>query len=112
MSTKATPEQKRRCPVTTLLTSDELTGTQKALVITGILLTICAVAVFIWMIVRAGMHGSASGVVMMSGVVLFAVGFLYFTLARINNPGRAWLFLYISVPIAVAAVIISLYLPR
>lgn len=78
--------------------------------ITGIVLTLCAVAVFIWLITKALAIGDARGIVMMSSFILFATGLLYFFLARINNPRRAWTMLYITIPLAVGAFVVSLYL--
>ena len=47
---------------------------------------------------------------MASSFVLFAIGILYFALMRPYAPRRAWLFLYIAIPIAVAAFVVSLFI--
>ncbi len=103
-------KEKQRYPIITLLRNDELTKGQKAGVYIGLILTLCAIGVFIWIIVSASKSHSPRGIVMASSFILFAVGFLYFFLARINNPKRAWIFLYLTIPLAVGAFIISLYL--
>lgn len=107
---KTTVEQRLSSPIASLLSDDQISPAQKAGIWTGIILTLCAVAVFIWLIVRASSIGDVRGIVMMSSFILFAVGLLYFLLARINNPKRAWVMLYITVPLAVAAFVLSLYL--
>lgn len=107
---KTTDKERREAPVLSLLRGDQISSGQKAGVWAGIILTLCAIAVFIWLIVRAAGAGDARGIVMMSSFILFAAGFLYFFLARVNNPKRAWTMLYITVPLAVAAFVVSLYL--
>lgn len=102
--------KKERLPILSLLRGPELTAGEKTGIWIGLILTMCAVAVFIVLIVKASHDGSVRGIVMASSFILFAIGLLYFFLARINNPRRAWVFLYISVPLAVAAFVISLYL--
>ena len=97
-------------PVASLLKGSQISSGMKTGIWIGIILTACAIAVFIWMIVRAAQAHDPGGIVMMSSFILFAVGILYFLLARINNPKRAWVFLYITIPIAVAAFVVSLYL--
>ena len=97
-------------PVASLLCGRQISSGQKAGCLTGIMMTICAIAIFIWLIVKAAAAGDPRGIVMMSSFILFAVGFLYFFLARINNPKRAWMVLYVTIPIAVAAFVLSLYI--
>lgn len=86
-----------------------LTKGQKAVMAAGILLTLAAVAAFIWVIVAAARDGSAGGILLASSFLLCAVGMLFFNLTRNSSPRRAWLVLYTTVPLAVAAFIISLY---
>lgn len=105
-----TTDPRVKSPITSLLGGGQISNGQKAGVWVGIILTLCAVAVFIWLIVKASFSGNSRGIVMMSSFILFAVGMLYFLLARINNPRRAWMWLYITIPIAVGAFVISLYL--
>ncbi len=107
---KSTDKDRSEAPVSTLLSGNQITSGQKAGIWIGIVLTACAVAVFIWLIVKAAAIGDARGIVMMSSFILFAVGLFYFFLARINNPKRAWTWLYITIPVAVAAFVVSLYL--
>lgn len=103
-------KERQMLPLVTLLRGNQLTAAQKAGVWFGIILTGCAIGVFIWLVVRAARYGDSRGIVMASSFILFAVGFLYFFLARINNPKRAWIFLYVTIPLAVGAFVISLYL--
>lgn len=103
-------ENKKDCPVASLLRGTQISPGQKAGIWAAIILTLCAIAVFIWLIAEAAAAGSARGIVMSSSLILFAVGVLYFLLARINNPRRAWAVLYVTVPLAVAAFVVSLYL--
>lgn len=105
-----TDKSRMYSPVKSLLCGNQITSGQKAGIWIGIVLTACAVAVFIWLIVKAAGIGDARGIVMMSSFILFAIGLLYFLLARINNPKRAWTWLYVTIPIAVAAFVVSLYL--
>lgn len=105
-----TRKDRKNYPILSLLIGRQLTKGQKLGVITGMLLTGAAIGVFIWLIVRAAGIGDARGIVLMSSFILFAVGILYYLLARINNPKRAWNMLYITIPIAVAAFVVSLYL--
>ena len=93
-----------------LLIGHQITRAQKLGVLTGILFTGAAVGVFIWLIVRAASIGDARGIVLMSSFILFAVGILYYLLARINNAKRAWTALYLTIPLAVGAFVVSLYL--
>lgn len=110
MKTDYTDRERAESPIASLLGGNQITSGQKAGVWVGIVLTACAVAVFIWLIVKAAQVGDARGIVMMSSFILFAFGFLYFLLARINNPKRAWIVLYVTIPLAVAAFVVSLYL--
>lgn len=108
---KNTTERERRdAPVTSLMSGDQITRGMKAGIWVGIVMTACAIAVFIWLIVKFANANDPRGIVMMSSFILFAIGLLYFFLARINNPKRAWVFLYVTVPLAVAAFVVSLYL--
>lgn len=107
---KTTPRERADAPLTTLLSGTQISPGQKIGIWTGIVLTLCAIAIFIWLIVKASVAGDPRGIVMMSSFILFAVGLLYFFLARINNPKRAWMVLYVTVPIAVAAFVLSLYI--
>lgn len=107
---KTTRKYRRRNPILSLLKGDQITAPMKAGICAGIVLTACAVGVFIWLIVKAAGVGDARGIVMMSSFILFAVGLLYYLLARINNPKRAWTMLYVTIPLAVAAFVVSLYL--
>lgn len=100
----------RRHPIQKLFESTRLTIGQKLFIALGIVLTLCAVGVFIWLIVQASEAGSPRGIVMASSFVLFAIGILYFALMRPYAPKRAWLFLYIAIPIAVAAFVVSLFI--
>ena len=102
-------EERERFPIFSLLSGDQISPAQKTFIWVALAMTACAVGVFIWMIVRAANAGSPRGVVMASSLILFAVGLLYYLLARINNPRRAWLFLYITIPVAVGAFVLSLY---
>lgn len=102
--------QEKQAPLLRLLSSDELTSMQKFIIWTGIVLTVCAVVAFIWLIVLSCKAHSVQGVVMASSFIVFAAGMLYFTLVRLTNPGKAWISLYITLPLSVAAFIISLYL--
>lgn len=102
-------DRRTETPVLSLLAGNQITPGQKAGVMAGILLTLCAVAIFVWLIVKAAAAGDAHGIVMMASFILFAIGLLYFFLARINNPRRAWIFLYVTIPLAVGAFVISLY---
>lgn len=97
-------------PIVSLLGGNQITPMQKAGIWAGIALTACAIAVFIWMIVTPSKSGDAGAIVMISSFVLFALGFLYYFLARINNSRRAWTVLYLTVPLAVAAFVVSLFL--
>lgn len=97
-------------PVTSLLKGNQISKGQKAGIAIGILLTVAAVVAFICLLVGSASAGDAAGVVMMASFIVAAVGLLYFLLARINNPRRAWTALYVTVPLAVAAFVISLYL--
>lgn len=108
--TEVTNKERRSCPVLSLLRGSEISPAQKAGIYIGLVLTACAIGVFIWLIVQAAHEHSSRGIVMASSFILFAIGLLYFFLARINNPRRAWIFLYISIPLAVAAFVVSLYL--
>lgn len=103
-------EERGRLPIFSLLSGNQITPTQKAFVWVAIILTGCAVGIFIWMIAKASAIHSSRGIVLASSLILFAIGLLYFLLARINNPRRAWIFLYITIPVAVAAAVVSLYL--
>lgn len=105
-----TNKDRSEAPVASLLRGNQITSGQKTGIWIGIVLTACAIAVFIWMIVKASIAGNAQGIVMMSSFILFAAGLFYFFLARINNPKRAWMLLYVTVPLAVAAFVTSLYL--
>ena len=105
-----THKDRTGAPVASLLCGQQISSGQKAGIWTGIILTICAIAIFIWLIVKASATGDPRGIVMMSSFILCAVGFLYFFLARINNPRRAWMVLYVTIPIAVAAFVLSLYI--
>lgn len=100
---------KNETPIRSLLYGNQISPGQKLGVWTAIILTACAVAVFIWLIVKASVAGNPRGIVMMSSFILFATGLLYFFLARINNPKRAWAVLYFTVPLAVGAFVLSLY---
>ena len=105
-----THKDRAGAPVASLLCGRQISSGQKAGIWAGIILTLCAIAIFIWLIVKASAAGDPRGIVMMSSFILFAVGFLYFFLARINNPKRAWMVLYVTIPIAVAAFVLSLYI--
>lgn len=107
---KTTRKDRETFPILSLLKGNQITEGQKAGVCAGIILTLCAVGVFIWLIVKAAGIGDARGIVMMSSFILFAVGILYFLLARINSPKKAWTMLYLTIPLAVGAFVVSLYL--
>lgn len=107
---KTTRKDRKNTPILSLLMGNQITKAQKAGVCTGIILTLCAVGVFIWLIVKAAGIGDARGIVMMSSFILFAIGILYYLLARINNPRKAWTMLYLTIPLAVGAFVVSLYL--
>lgn len=107
---ETTRKDRRTFPILSLLKGNQITEAQKAGVLIGILLTLCAIGTFIWLIVKAASIGDARGIVMMSSFILFACGILYYLLARINNPKKAWTMLYITIPLAVAAFVVSLYL--
>lgn len=107
---KTTRKNRKEHPIASLLKGKQITPAMKAGVWTGILMTGCAVGIFIWLIVKAAGVGDARGIVMMSSFIVFAVGLLYYLLARINNPGRAWNVLYATIPLATAAFVVSLYL--
>lgn len=107
---ETTRRERRSHPIISLLKGNSLTAAQKTAVVAGILLTGCAIGVFIWLIVQAANVGSARGIVMMSSFILFAAGILYYLLARVNNRRKAWNALYLTIPLAVAAFVVSLYL--
>lgn len=104
-----TYKYKNETPIRSLLYGNQISPGQKLGVWTAIILTAGAVAVFIWLIVKASVAGNPRGIVMMSSFILFATGLLYFFLARINNSKRAWAVLYFTVPLAVGAFVLSLY---
>lgn len=97
-------------PVKKLFESNMLTIGQKLFIALGIVLTLCAIGIFIWLIVQASQASSTRGIVMASSFVLFAIGILYYALMKPFAPRRAWIFIYIAIPIAVAAFVVSLYL--
>lgn len=107
---KTTRTKRAERPIASLLEGKQIAPWMKVCIWTGILMTACAIGIFIWLIVKAAGVGDARGIVMMSSFILFAVGILYFLLARINNPNRAWNVLYATVPLATAAFVVSLYL--
>ena len=107
---ETTRRERREFPVISLLKGNRITAAQKAGVCIGLALSGCAIGVFIWLIVKAAGIGSARGIVMMSSFILFTVGVLYYLLARINNRRRAWNVLYLTIPLAVGAFVVSLYL--
>lgn len=105
-----TRKDRKHYPILSLLVGNQISKAQKAGIFTGLILTGCAIGVFIWLIVKAASIGDARGIVMMASFILFAIGILYYLLARINNPKKAWTMLYITIPLAVAAFVVSLYL--
>ena len=107
---KTTAKKRESHPIISLLEGNQISEWQKAGICVGILLTLCAVGTFIWLIVKAAGAGDARGIVMMSSFILFALGILYYLLARINNPRKAWNMLYLTIPLAVGAFVVSLYL--
>lgn len=107
---ETTHKDRKSYPILSLLIGHQLTRAQKLGVLTAILFTGASIGIFIWLIVQAAGIGSARGIVLMSSFILFAVGILYFLLARVNNRKRAWNMLYITIPLAVAAFVVSLYL--
>lgn len=107
---ETTHKDRKAYPILSLLIGHQITRAQKLGVLTGILFTGAAIGVFIWLIVRAANVGDARGIVLMSSFILFAVGILYYLLARINNRKKAWNMLYATIPLAVAAFVVSLYL--
>lgn len=107
---KDTNKRRSELPIISLLSGNQISTGQKAGVWAGIIMTLCACAIFIWLITKAVAIHDARGIVMMASFILFASGLLYFFLARINNPKRAWTWLYITIPLAVGAFVVSLYL--
>lgn len=107
---ETTHKDRKDYPILSLLIGHQLTRAQKLGVLTAILFTGAAIGVFIWLIVEAAAIGSARGIVLMSSFILFAVGILYYLLARVNNRKKAWNMLYLTIPLAVAAFVVSLYL--
>lgn len=82
---------------------------QKVFIGLFVCMALCAVAIFIWLLVRASCDGSARGVLMASALILGSVGLLAGTLLWPLHRRMAWLVLYLTVPLAVAAAVVSLY---
>lgn len=72
-------------------------------------MSLCAIAIFVWLLVRASCDGSARGILMASALILGSIGLLAGTMLWSANRRMAWLVFYLTIPLAVATAVVSLY---
>lgn len=96
-------------PFRYIFCSDVFSKGQRAFIAICLLMSLCAIAIFIWLIVDAANAHSARGILFGSSLVIGSLGLTAYSLMRTVDPRRSAIALWVTIPVAVAVAVVSLF---